>query len=38
MKIKVKSKTERYLYEILKDIKESMSASNGKESDEYDIK
>ena len=38
MKIKVRSKMERYLDEILKDIKESMSVSNSKESDEDDIK
>lgn len=29
---------EKYLDEILKDIKESMSVSNSKESDDYDIK
>ena len=38
MKIKVRSKMEKYLDEILKDIKESMSVSNSKESDDYDIK
>ena len=38
MKIKIRSKMEKYLDEILKDIKESMSVSNSKESDEYDIK
>ena len=38
MKNKVRSKMEKYLDEILKDIKESMSVSNSKESDDYDIK
>lgn len=38
MKIKVRSKMKRYLDEILKDIKESISVSSSKESDEDDIK